>query len=59
MKLNLEEKLRAALIPKYQWLFSQVGRLENGVKFMVDLRTDILVSIIKICQSGILNNIYL
>jgi malonyl-CoA decarboxylase len=43
MRLNLEEKLRIALIPKYQWLFSQVGRLDNGVKFLVDLRTDILV----------------
>lgn len=40
--LRLEEKLRSALLPKYSWLFSQIGRLENGVKFLVDMRTDIL-----------------
>ncbi|XP_021964413.1 malonyl-CoA decarboxylase, mitochondrial [Folsomia candida] len=50
-KLNLEEKLRTALIPKYQWLFSQVGRLDNGVKFLVDLRTDVLEAIEKSTES--------
>jgi len=44
-RMNLEEKLRNSLVPKYHWLFSQMGRLENGVKFLVDLRADLLVSI--------------
>ncbi|ODM96466.1 Malonyl-CoA decarboxylase, mitochondrial [Orchesella cincta] len=44
-KLTLEEKLRGALVPKSQWLFTQIGRLENGVKFLVDLRTDLLDAI--------------
>lgn len=38
-----EENLRNALSPQYSWLFNRIGRLENGVKFLVDFRTDILV----------------
>ncbi|XP_076287830.1 malonyl-CoA decarboxylase, mitochondrial isoform X2 [Lasioglossum baleicum] len=37
-----ERNLKNILIPDYQWLFLIIGRLENGVKFLVDLRTDIL-----------------
>lgn len=40
-----EEQLRHLLTPEYSWLFKHVGKLENGVKFLVDLRTDVLVSI--------------
>lgn len=40
-----EDNLRNALSPQYSWLFNRIGRLENGVKFLVDLRTDILVSL--------------
>ncbi|XP_015606954.1 malonyl-CoA decarboxylase, mitochondrial isoform X2 [Cephus cinctus] len=34
--------LKNALTPVYQWLFVLMGRLEYGVKFLVDLRTDVL-----------------
>ncbi|KAK2149596.1 hypothetical protein LSH36_445g01006 [Paralvinella palmiformis] len=40
--LRAEDRLRQALVPKYQQLFTQISRLENGVKFLVDLRTDLL-----------------
>ncbi|XP_078036558.1 malonyl-CoA decarboxylase, mitochondrial isoform X2 [Augochlora pura] len=40
--LSYERNLKNILIPNYQWLFIIIGRLENGVKFLVDLRTDIL-----------------
>lgn len=42
--ISYERNLRNVLTPDYQWLFIMIGRLENGVKFLVDLRTDILVS---------------
>ncbi|XP_043683820.1 malonyl-CoA decarboxylase, mitochondrial-like isoform X2 [Vespula pensylvanica] len=37
-----ERTLKSILIPPYQWLFIIMGRLKHGVKFLVDLRTDIL-----------------
>lgn len=37
-----ERNLQSTLIPQYQWLFIIMGRLKYGVKFLVDLRTDIL-----------------
>ncbi|KAK2577169.1 hypothetical protein KPH14_003326 [Odynerus spinipes] len=37
-----ERNLKNVLIPPYQWLFIIMGRLKHGVKFLVDLRTDIL-----------------
>lgn len=37
------DKLRSQLRPKYYRLFSQISRLENGVKFIVDLRSDLNV----------------
>ncbi|KAL2740236.1 hypothetical protein V1478_000377 [Vespula squamosa] len=37
-----ERTLKSTLIPPYQWLFIIMGRLKHGVKFLVDLRTDIL-----------------
>lgn len=39
-----ERALKDILTPAYHWLFVIMGRLENGVKFLVDLRTDVLVS---------------
>lgn len=42
--LRIEERLRGALSPKYHMLFSDIGRIEGGVKFLVDMRADILVS---------------
>ncbi len=41
--LRAEDRLRHALIPRYQQLFTQISRLDKGVKFLVDLRTDLLV----------------
>lgn len=41
--MKTEEKLRNELTPKYDWLFWYLGRLEHGVKFLVDLRRDVLV----------------
>jgi malonyl-CoA decarboxylase len=38
-----EEQLKNLLTPQYAWLFIHVGRLEKGVKFLVDLRTDVSV----------------
>ncbi|PBC25423.1 malonyl-CoA decarboxylase, mitochondrial [Apis cerana] len=46
--ISYERNLRNVLTPNYQWLFIMIGRLENGVKFLVDLRTDILELILKI-----------
>ena len=43
--LRAEERVRLALTPKYQQLFKYISHLENGVKFLVDLRADILVSV--------------
>ncbi|XP_021913341.1 malonyl-CoA decarboxylase, mitochondrial-like isoform X2 [Zootermopsis nevadensis] len=40
-----EEQLKSLLTPQYAWLFVHVGRLERGVKFLVDLRTDVLAVI--------------
>ncbi|KAL4233761.1 hypothetical protein ACF0H5_008439 [Mactra antiquata] len=40
--LRIEERLRGALSAKYQILFSDIGRIEDGVKFLVDMRADIL-----------------
>ncbi|XP_076242951.1 malonyl-CoA decarboxylase, mitochondrial [Calliopsis andreniformis] len=40
--ISYERNLRSILIPDYQWLFIMIGRLEHGVKFLVDLRTDII-----------------
>ena len=37
--------MRDALTPRYQWLFILMGRLEHGVKFLVDLRADVLVGV--------------
>lgn len=40
-----ENTLKKALTPQYQWLFILMGRIEHGVKFLVDLRTDVLVKL--------------
>lgn len=43
--LKAMERLRASMTPSYQSLLQQIGRIEGGVKFLVDLRSDILVNI--------------
>ncbi|XP_036144438.1 malonyl-CoA decarboxylase, mitochondrial isoform X3 [Monomorium pharaonis] len=37
-----ERTLKNILMPAYHWLFVIMGRLQHGVKFLVDLRTDVL-----------------
>ncbi|KAM4734848.1 LOW QUALITY PROTEIN: malonyl-CoA decarboxylase, mitochondrial [Anableps anableps] len=40
--LQAEDRLRYSLTPRYKQLFSHVSRVEGGVKFLVDLRADLL-----------------
>ena len=40
-----EDRLRHMLSPLYMQLFNLIGQLEGGVKFLVDLRADLLVSL--------------
>ncbi|GAB1605850.1 malonyl-CoA decarboxylase, mitochondrial-like [Argonauta hians] len=40
--LRAGEMLRNTLIPRYKHLFVNIGRIEGGVKFLVDLRCDVL-----------------
>ncbi|XP_067905265.1 malonyl-CoA decarboxylase, mitochondrial [Heterodontus francisci] len=40
--LHVEDRLRYSLIPRYKFFFNHICRLEDGVKFIVDLRADIL-----------------
>nr|CAD7394593.1 unnamed protein product [Timema cristinae] len=40
--LKVEGRLKMHLTPQYSWLFIHLGRLERGVKFLVDMRTDVL-----------------
>lgn len=40
--IRLTEQLQNELNPRYQWLFTHIGRQEGGVKFLVDLRADLL-----------------
>ncbi|RZF37910.1 hypothetical protein LSTR_LSTR005410 [Laodelphax striatellus] len=40
--IKVEDKLKTLLTPHYSWLFKHMGRLEKGVKFLVDMRTDVL-----------------
>lgn len=42
-----ERTLKDVLTPAYHWLFVIIGRLQHGVKFLVDLRKDVLVNKIK------------
>ncbi|KAL7638269.1 UNVERIFIED_CONTAM: hypothetical protein RMT77_010833 [Armadillidium vulgare] len=40
--MRWEDKLRQILQPPYYWLATQISRLNGGVKFLVDIREDIL-----------------
>lgn len=40
--LQVEDRLRYSLNPRYKQLLSHISRVEGGVKFLVDLRTDVL-----------------
>ena len=41
--LPAADRLRVALRPKHKTLFTHLSRIPGGVKFLVDLRADILV----------------
>ncbi|XP_026222424.1 malonyl-CoA decarboxylase, mitochondrial [Anabas testudineus] len=40
--LQAEDRLRYSLTPRYKQLLNHISRVENGVKFLVDLRADVL-----------------
>ncbi|XP_072241490.1 malonyl-CoA decarboxylase, mitochondrial [Leuresthes tenuis] len=40
--LQVEDRLRYSLTPCYKQLLSHISRIEGGVKFLVDLRADVL-----------------
>uniref|UniRef100_UPI00398EB9D7 malonyl-CoA decarboxylase, mitochondrial n=1 Tax=Pristiophorus japonicus TaxID=55135 RepID=UPI00398EB9D7 len=40
--LQAEDRLRHSLTPRYKFLIGHISRLEDGVKFIVDLRADVL-----------------
>uniref|UniRef100_A0A1A8GIA4 Malonyl-CoA decarboxylase, mitochondrial n=1 Tax=Nothobranchius korthausae TaxID=1143690 RepID=A0A1A8GIA4_9TELE len=40
--LQVEDRLRYSLTPRYKQLLSHTSRTEGGVKFLVDLRADVL-----------------
>lgn len=40
--LQAEDRLRYSLTPRYKQLFNNISKAEGGVKFLVDLRADVL-----------------
>ncbi|XP_034032919.1 malonyl-CoA decarboxylase, mitochondrial [Thalassophryne amazonica] len=40
--LQVEDRLRYSLTPRYKHLLSHISRVQGGVKFLVDLRADVL-----------------
>lgn len=40
--IKFQDKLKILLTPQYLSLFKLIGRLEKGVKFLLDMRTDVL-----------------
>lgn len=40
--LQVEDRLRYSLTPRYRQLLNHISRVEGGVKFLVDLRADVL-----------------
>lgn len=43
--IRWEDRLRQALVPPHYWVASQISRLSEGVKFLVDLRHYLLATI--------------
>ncbi|XP_077453469.1 malonyl-CoA decarboxylase, mitochondrial [Stigmatopora argus] len=43
--LQVEDRLRYSLTPRYKQLINHISRVEGGVKFLVDLRADVLETI--------------
>jgi malonyl-CoA decarboxylase len=40
--LQAEDRLRFALVPRYRGLFHHISKLDGGVRFLVQLRADLL-----------------
>jgi len=41
--MQAEERLRVHLLPTYVHLFKLIGRLDNGVKFLTNMRLDAIM----------------
>ena len=54
-----EDRLRHVLNPLYMQLFNLIGQLEVGIKFLVDLRADLLVSCIYIIRTNMYVHMYI
>lgn len=39
---RIEDRLRCALVPRYQQLFTLLSRIENGIRFILQLRSDVI-----------------
>lgn len=50
--LRAEQLLRHAIVPGHSKFFDRVSRLPGGLKFLIDMRQDLLVIILptRICQ---------
>uniref|UniRef100_A0AAV2L7S3 Malonyl-CoA decarboxylase, mitochondrial n=1 Tax=Knipowitschia caucasica TaxID=637954 RepID=A0AAV2L7S3_KNICA len=56
--LQVEDRLRYSLVPRYRQLLSHISRVEGGVKFLVDLRSDLLEIISsKVCDTAQLRDL--
>ncbi|XP_042240520.1 malonyl-CoA decarboxylase, mitochondrial-like [Homarus americanus] len=59
--LRWEDRLRLAVQPPHHWVFSQISRLSGGVKFLVDMRQDLLSTLYskasEPCHSAVLKTL--
>lgn len=44
--MKAEDNLRTTLAVDQNWMLSTLARQEGGIKFLIDIRADILVSLI-------------
>lgn len=49
--LQVEDRLRYSLTPRYKQMLNHISRVEGGVKFLVDLRADVLETSSKASES--------
>lgn len=47
--MKAEDNLRTTLAVDQNWMLSTLARQEGGIKFLIDIRADILVSLITFC----------
>ncbi|GAA6101898.1 malonyl-CoA decarboxylase, mitochondrial isoform X2 [Tachysurus ichikawai] len=55
--LQAEDRLRYSLTPRYKQLLNHISRVEGGVKFLVDLRADLLDFTSKVTDSSHLRDL--